>query len=67
MLNSGMMVYSSSSSQFWGKDLNSVFVPKSVIMNRIMDVDYVDIDKTVIEEISDYMESESGQFLVYFL
>ena len=67
MLNSGMMVYSSSSSQFWGKDLNSVFVSKSVIMNRIMDVDYVDIDKTVIEEISDYMESESGQFLVYFL
>ena len=57
MLNNGLMIYQSSSSSYWGKDIKSSFLTKSAVVANILDVEYIDIAQTVMEEISEELSS----------
>lgn len=61
LVNSGLLMFDSNSSQYCGRELKSVFVPKTTVINNILDVDYVDAAQTVIEEISDYISDSSSK------
>lgn len=59
MRNSGLLVYDSNSSYYWGRDLSSSFIPKHNIIEKLLDVDAIDEAQTVMEEVTVFDESES--------
>ena len=61
LINSGIMMYSQSQPQYWGKDLGSVFVSKRSIIDKVLDIDRIDIEQTIIEEVSASLESDGSK------
>ena len=49
---SGILVFELENSHYWGRNLKSIFVPKTAVIDNLLDVDLVDADPTVIEEVS---------------
>ena len=43
--------------------MGSSFMQKHHVIDNILDIDRVDVDQTVIEEISDSMQSDSSKHL----
>mmetsp|Transcript_24748 Transcript_24748/g.27414 ORF Transcript_24748/g.27414 Transcript_24748/m.27414 type:complete len:131 (+) Transcript_24748:358-750(+) len=56
---SGILIFESDSSQYCGREIQSIFVPKGDIIDNLLDFDVIDQGDTVIEEIS-LMSSSSG-------